>query len=81
MDKSEAINAVVREWQSNKALCDLAATGIMAKVAKEHTISRPEVCKNHALIGPVIEHMGSLVARMLLTVRACVIFFLWVLLQ
>ena len=62
MDTAAIVNAVVAAWKEDQSLSDLAATGVMARVADKKHIGRQEVCKNLAVLSPVVQHMGNLVA-------------------
>ena len=70
MDTVSLVNAVVEAWKQDQALSDLAATGVLVRVADRKQLGRQEVCKNVSLLGPVIQHMGTSVALVAFDLKA-----------
>ena len=58
MAPADSIAALVGQWKSNDKLVKQAATGVMAVVGKRNELSRKEVCANHEILIPVVEHLG-----------------------
>lgn len=59
------VSSVVEAWKADQHLCDLAATGGIAKVSDRRTIGRLEVTKNVKLLTPVVQYMGTLFALLM----------------
>lgn len=61
-DSSRAVQQLIAAWQKSEALCALGAAGMMARVKAKECISRPDMCQNLAVILPIVENLGDLVA-------------------
>ena len=53
--------SVFEEWKANEPLCGNAAKGCLAQIGKKECLNRAEVNHNHAILAPVVCHIGYLV--------------------
>lgn len=58
MAEEQAIRGVLREWQEDDHVCNLGTRGLMAMVSGKDDIGRKDVCRNAAVIRPVVIHLG-----------------------